>query len=277
MKRFKTHVPGLDDLIGGGLPHRGVTLLLGPPGTPRQLLLENVLWNALERDHRVLLLTTGTSPHELLRRAEEYGHDLREPHQRGDLTILNAFSIRAGVYHRTLGEIVQDLNPHRLRDQLLQHDPDLLLIDLLQPIHRDDPDRYLHTLTTLKIVALERDTTILAGCTSDLAQHHADLPDTLLRTDAHELHGALTYSLLPLTTQPPHLPKYRAPLTLLDDGTVLVHHDKILDPHTGDIRDADDHIDRTFHVPQDVARDATEDSDVLEDLDQLLRELDEEG
>jgi len=49
MKRIRTHVEGLDGVIGGGLPSGGVTLVTGPPGTMKSSLCYAILHaNALQ-------------------------------------------------------------------------------------------------------------------------------------------------------------------------------------------------------------------------------------
>ncbi|WP_457614930.1 RAD55 family ATPase [Methanopyrus sp.] len=283
--RIETRIPGFDEMIGGGLPRRGVTVLAGLPGSARQPLLDNTIWNALEDDLRVLLLATSTPPYEFLRRSEEYGKGAREAYEKGDLIILNAFSVRAGVYHRAVGEIVQDLKPHRIRELVPEHESDVVVIDSIYPMHRGEHERFLEVISILKVVAVKNDLTVLAGCAlpdSALQSPNAEVVDVLLETAVHEFRGTLVYSLIPVHTLPPHLPKYRAPVSILNDGTVVVHYDKVLDVKTGEIRDVDEHLNDVLHMPEPLARDVAEDSEVLgdleeehDDIEKLLEELDD--
>jgi len=283
--RIETRIPGFDEMIGGGLPRRGVTVLAGLPGSARQPLLDNAVWNVLEDGFRVLLLATSTSPYEFLRRSEEYDRRAREAYEKGDLVVLNAFSVRAGIYHRTVGEIIQDLEPHRIRELVPEYDPDVVVIDSIYPMHRGEHEKFLQVISTLKVAAVRNDLAVLAGCAlpeSALRSPNAEVADVLLETAVHEFRGALVYSLLPIRTLPPHLPKYRAPVSILDDGTVVVHCDKVLDVKAGEIRDVDEYLNDVLNMPEPMAREVAEDSEVLgeleeerDDIEKLLEELEE--
>ncbi|WP_088335718.1 RAD55 family ATPase [Methanopyrus sp. KOL6] len=282
--RIETSILGFDEMIGGGLPRRGVTILAGLPGSPRQPLLDNAIWNILEDGLRVLLLAISTSPYEFLRRSEEYGKDARRAYEKGDLVVLNAFCVRAGIYHRAIGEIIQDIEPHRIREIVPEYDPDVVVIDSIYPMHRGEHEKFLQVVSVLKATAVKNDIAVLAGCAlpeSALRSPNAEVADVLLETAVHEFRGTLVYSLLPIRTLPPHLPKYRAPMSILEDGTVVVHCDKVLDVKAGEIHDVDEYLNDILNMPEHMAREVTEDSEVLEeleerdDIERLLEELEE--
>ncbi|MEM5830349.1 MAG: ATPase domain-containing protein [Candidatus Aenigmatarchaeota archaeon] len=50
MRRVKTGIPGLDDLLNGGIPERNVVLLSGGPGTGKTIFAQQFLWNGLQME-----------------------------------------------------------------------------------------------------------------------------------------------------------------------------------------------------------------------------------
>jgi len=66
-------VPGLDQLLGGGLPAGSTTLLAGTPGVGKTALA--LAWAAADPDARTLFVTFGEHTEQLARQAAVYGLD----------------------------------------------------------------------------------------------------------------------------------------------------------------------------------------------------------
>lgn len=73
MKRVSTGIPGLDDLIQGGLPPLSVTLLTGGPGTGKTTFCSQFLWDGLRNGEQCLYITTEELPGEIMADASQYG------------------------------------------------------------------------------------------------------------------------------------------------------------------------------------------------------------
>ena len=59
-------VPGLDSLLGGGLPTRGIVFVLGAPGTGKTVLLQQLAFAAARDGRRALYFSGLSEPHDRL-------------------------------------------------------------------------------------------------------------------------------------------------------------------------------------------------------------------
>lgn len=59
-------VPGLDPLLGGGLPARGIMFVLGAPGTGKTVLLQQLAFGAARAGRRALYFSGLSEPHDRL-------------------------------------------------------------------------------------------------------------------------------------------------------------------------------------------------------------------
>lgn len=60
--RATTGIPGLDHLLGGGLPVGSMTILAGPPGSGKTILAQQMSFAAARRGEAVLYMTTLSEP-----------------------------------------------------------------------------------------------------------------------------------------------------------------------------------------------------------------------
>jgi circadian clock protein KaiC len=73
MERLTTGIPGLDTVLGGGLPTRAVFVVGGPPGAGKTVLSEQIAFHQAAQGHSALILTTLSEPHEkLIQHAEGF-------------------------------------------------------------------------------------------------------------------------------------------------------------------------------------------------------------
>ena len=63
MKRLPTSVPGLDMVLGGGLEPGSVTVVAGPPGTGKTILVQQICFANATAGHRAIYYTTVSEPH----------------------------------------------------------------------------------------------------------------------------------------------------------------------------------------------------------------------
>ncbi|MBV9543418.1 MAG: circadian clock protein KaiC, partial [Chloroflexi bacterium] len=73
MERLTTGVPGLDLVLGGGLPATSVIFVGGPPGAGKTVLSEQIAFHRAAQGQNTLILTTLSEPHDkLIRHAEGF-------------------------------------------------------------------------------------------------------------------------------------------------------------------------------------------------------------
>ena len=89
MDRIKTGIPGLDDILHGGLIPRTATLVEGAPGTGKTTLgMQFIYEGATQYNEPGLILTFEQFPQQYYRDAESFGWDFRRLEAEGKLKII---------------------------------------------------------------------------------------------------------------------------------------------------------------------------------------------
>jgi len=91
VKQIKTGIPGLDELIYGGLPEGRCVLLLGGPGSGKTIFGVQFLYEgATECKEPGVFVALCESPEEIRDNALQFGWDLRKLEKEGKLLIVDA-------------------------------------------------------------------------------------------------------------------------------------------------------------------------------------------
>jgi circadian clock protein KaiC len=115
IRHLATGVPGLDDLLGGGLPEYSFNLIAGTPGSGKTTLAHQIMFSLAKPDHRALFFTVlGESPLKMLRYQQQFPFfDIDKVNQ--SIKFVNlAADLLDGDYERVLARIikeVQDFSP----------------------------------------------------------------------------------------------------------------------------------------------------------------------
>lgn len=114
--RLPSGVPGLDELLGGGLLERSVTLISGSAGIGKSTLGTQFLLAGAKDGAPGLLVTLEEGPEQLLASADALGLPLRAAVDAGliELLYLSREHIRAGQFLTVLSEKVQALKAKRI-------------------------------------------------------------------------------------------------------------------------------------------------------------------
>ena len=73
IRRLATGVPGLDNLLGGGLPEFSFNLVVGPPGSGKTTLAHQIMFSLAKPDNRALFFTVlGEPPLKMLRYQQQF-------------------------------------------------------------------------------------------------------------------------------------------------------------------------------------------------------------
>ena len=74
IRRLKTGIPGLDDLLGGGLPEFSFNLIAGAPGSGKTTLAHQIMFSLANPDSRALYFTVlGEPALKMLRYQQQFG------------------------------------------------------------------------------------------------------------------------------------------------------------------------------------------------------------
>ncbi|MCW3992436.1 MAG: hypothetical protein NWE79_06985 [Candidatus Bathyarchaeota archaeon] len=95
-ERTRTGVPGLDEMMGGGIPRGHVVLVIGGPGSGKTILCSQFLHNgAAERGERGLYVTLDEPREEIQGEMTSFGWDFERLESEGMLAFLDASPRRA--------------------------------------------------------------------------------------------------------------------------------------------------------------------------------------
>jgi circadian clock protein KaiC len=120
-------LPGLDQMLAGGLLEGSATLLSGSPGTGKTVLACQFLAEGLRQGQPVLYLGFFESLNRLLQRGDAFGMPLRQGHEAGRLQVR--------VY--PAGRCDPDACAHRAIAAIEEHKVRRLVLDGLDPLERE--------------------------------------------------------------------------------------------------------------------------------------------
>lgn len=87
-RRVSTGIPGLDELLGGGIVEGDSMLVAGPSGTGKSVLATQFIAAGLRRGEGAIVVVFEERPTEYSQRAETFGLDFQAPRNTGQLEIL---------------------------------------------------------------------------------------------------------------------------------------------------------------------------------------------
>ncbi len=151
--RVPTGVPGLDPILGGGLPPGAIYLLKGQPGTGKTTIGLQFLLEGARRGEKCLYLCLAETSGQLNHIAEAYGQTLdgievHEMRRRGGADSGNE---RTGYTVFSPSEVELGEISREFLEQLERVQPTRLVLDSLSEIRllAEDPSRYRRELLTL--------------------------------------------------------------------------------------------------------------------------------
>ncbi len=95
MKRIKTGIDGLDDLVNGGFPEKTVHLIRGPTGSAKTLFGLQYIQEGVKEGEKGLFLSVEESRDNMKRAVESFDLDW-EPYEKGEAYMIDYGEIRRG-------------------------------------------------------------------------------------------------------------------------------------------------------------------------------------
>ena len=232
MERVAVGIPGLDELLHGGIPRRNIVLLSGGPGTGKSIFGQQFLHCGLERGEPGVLVVLEEHPVQVRVNMSQFGWDPRPFEEEGKFAIVDAFT--GGI-----GEAAK-------RERFVVRDPDDLpsLVDVVRQAVREVGAQrvVVDSVTTLYITKPAAARGVLMqlkkvlsglGCTSILisqvsvtergfggpgVEHAAD---GIIRLDLDEVNGELMRSLIIWKMRGTSHSLRRHPFEITDKGIVV--------------------------------------------------------
>ena len=119
--RISSGIPGLDELMGGGIGAGEATVLLGPSGIGKTIAGLRFVAEGLAHDERCLYVTFQDAPEQLIKMAATFGWNLEDARGNGTLV----------MHHVPLGELDLDILSTRIRAELTEGSLRRVVIDSL--------------------------------------------------------------------------------------------------------------------------------------------------
>ena len=190
-ERVGVRIPGLDEMLRGGLPADSTTMILGPTGTGKTIFGLHFLAAGASLGERGLFLGFYERPYTLLQKGRRIGLDLEGPEQSGLLRF---------VWH-SFGEASIDVVADRLLRLLREQRPKRLFIDGAQGFQQavDFPGRLRAVLSAIvEELECRHVTTLYTMESAELFEPLRSAPVSGLSAVTHniialrhaELHGA---------------------------------------------------------------------------------------
>jgi len=109
VERVKTGIPGLDEILYGGIPKRNVVLLSGGPGTGKSIFSYQYLWNGLKMGEPGVFVALEEHPVQVRLNMSQFGWDVRMFEREGTFAIVDAFTGGIGEYSAEIRREISDM------------------------------------------------------------------------------------------------------------------------------------------------------------------------
>jgi len=242
-ERVKSGIPGLDEILHGGIPRRNVVLLSGGPGTGKSIFGQQFLYYGLVNNESGVLVALEEHPAQIRVNMSKFGWNVKRFEEKGTFAIVDAFTGGIGEYAKREKYVVRAIDDvHSLIDTMRTAIKDLnakrIVIDSVTTLYITKP-----AVARSVVMSLKR---VLAGlgCTSILVSQvsvtergfggpgveHA--ADGIIRLDLDEFDGELMRSLIVWKMRGTSHSMRRHPFEITDRG-IVIYPNKVLRMRAG--------------------------------------------
>jgi len=234
--RVDVGIPGMNEILNGGIPRRNIVLLSGGPGTGKSIFGQQFLYAGFTLGEPGVLVTLEEHPVQVRINMDRFGWEPRRYEQEGKFAIVDAFTSGVGEAAKRERYVVKDPDDTpTLLDILRQAVTDLnaerVVIDSVSTLYMTKPMMARSTLMLIKKVLAG------LGCTSFLVSQvsvtergfggpgveHA--ADGIIRLDLDEIQGELKRSIIVWKMRGTGHSMRRHPFEITSKG-IVVYPDK---------------------------------------------------
>ena len=236
--RVDVGIPGMNEILHGGLPRRNVVLLSGGPGTGKSIFGQQFLYAGFKLGEPGVLVTLEEHPVQVRINMERFGWEPRRFEQEGKFAIVDAFTSGIGEAAKRERYVVKDPEdiPSFLdivRQAIVDLKAERVVIDSISTIYMTKPMLARSTIMLIKKVLAG------LGCTSFLVSQvsvtdrgfggpgveHA--ADGIIRLDLDEFQGELKRSIIVWKMRGTSHSMRRHPFDITSKG-IVVYPDKTI-------------------------------------------------
>ena len=236
--RVRTYIPGLDEILYGGIPERSVVLVSGGPGTGKSIMGKQFLYNGLVRGEAGVFVALEEHPVAVRRSFKHFGWDIDKYEKEGKFAIVDAFTAGIGSAAQREKYVVKDVdNVHELIDVLRQAIKDTgaerITIDSVSTLYLTKPSVARSTVMLLKRVIAGLGATAMFISQVSVTERGFGGPgvehavDGIIRLDMDEVDGRLYRSIVVWKMRDTKISMVRHPMDITDEG-VVIQWDKYL-------------------------------------------------
>ncbi len=232
VERVKSGIPGLDELLNGGIPKRNIVLISGGPGTGKTIFSQQYLFYGLSLGEPGVLVTLEEHPVQVRRYMAEFGWDVRKYEDEGLFAIVDAFTGGIGEAAKReryvvksvddIGEFV-DVVKQALKDLKAQR----AVIDSVSTLYLTKPSVARSVLMQLKRVLSGLGVTAFLVSQVSVTERGFGGPgvehavDGIIRLDLDEIDGELVRSVIIWKMRGTKHDMRRHPFEISDKGVVI--------------------------------------------------------
>ncbi|ASI99197.1 KaiC domain-containing protein [Thermococcus celer] len=238
VKRVGTGIPGMDEVLHGGIPERNVVLLSGGPGTGKSIFSQQFIWNGLKMGEPGVYVALEEHPVQVRQNMAGFGWDVRKYEEEGLFAMVDAFTAGIGKSKEYEKYIVRDLTDIRefidvLRTAVKDVGAKRLVIDSVTTLYINKPAMARSVVMQLKRVLAGMGVTSLFVSQISVGERGFGGPgvehgvDGIIRLDLDEMDGELRRSLIVWKMRGTSHSMKRHPFEITDRG-IVVHPDKVL-------------------------------------------------
>ncbi len=236
--RVKTGIPGMDEILHGGIPERNVVLLSGGPGTGKSIFSQQFIWHGLQMGEPGIYVALEEHPVQVRQNMAGFSWDVRKYEEEGLFAMVDAFTAGIGKSKEYERYIVHDLTDVRefidvLRTAVKDLNAKRVVIDSVTTLYINKPALARGIVMQLKRVLAGLGVTSIFVSQISVGERGFGGPgvehgvDGIIRLDLDEIDGELKRSLIVWKMRGTSHSMRRHPFEITDRG-IVVHHDKVL-------------------------------------------------
>jgi len=238
IERVESGIPGLDELLRGGVPKRNVVLLSGGPGTGKSIFGQQFLYHGLLKKQSGILVALEEHPVQIRINMAQFGWDVKKYESEGLFAIVDSFTAgigEAAKHEKYVVRAVDDVQAliEVLRKAIKDLGAERVVIDSVTTLYMTKPAVARSVVMLLKRVLSG------LGCTSILVSQVSvtergfggpgveHVADGIIRLDLDEINGRLYRSILIYKMRGTAHSMSRHPFDITDKG-IIVYPDKTI-------------------------------------------------
>jgi len=238
MERVKTGIPGLDEILNGGIPKRNIVLLSGGPGTGKSIFSYQYLWNGLQMGEPGIFVALEEHPVQVRVNMAQFGWDVRRYEREGLFAIVDAFTGGIGEAAKRERYVVSDIDNldeflEVLKTAIKDTNAQRIAVDSVSTLYLAKPALARKIVMSLKRVLAGLGLTGILVSQVSVTERGFGGPgvehaaDGIIRLDLDEVDGQLIRSLIVWKMRGTSHSLRRHKFDITDKG-IVVYPDKIV-------------------------------------------------